>query len=54
MKQKRYGNQLKIFGEITASKFPGQYAAQFNFCRYEDLCPASTTEIHRMFSTEIS
>ena len=22
-------------------------AAQFNFCRYETLCPATKTEIHR-------
>ena len=54
MKQKRYRNQLKIFRKITASKFQGQYAGQFNFCRYEDLCSATTTEIHRMFSMETS
>ena len=34
-----YNNQLKIFWEITASKFQGQHVAQFNFCRYEGLCP---------------
>ena len=27
-----YSNQLKIFQEITASKFQWQHAAQFNFC----------------------
>ena len=39
-------NQFKIFWEITASKFPGQHAAQFIFCRYESLCSATKTEIH--------
>ena len=28
-------------------KFQEQHAAQFNFCRYEGLCPATKTEIHR-------
>ena len=32
MKQERYNNQSKIFCEISASKFEGQYVAQ------EDLC----------------
>ena len=34
-----YSNQWKIFWEITALKFQGQHAAQFNFNRYEGLCP---------------
>ena len=35
-----------------ASKFRRQHAAQFNFCRYEGLCPATKTEIHRVFPVE--
>ena len=46
MKQKRYSNQSKIFREITASKIQEQHAAQFNFRRYEGLCPATKTEYH--------
>ena len=42
-----YGNQSTIIREITGSKFQGQHATQFNFCRYDGLCPASKTEIHR-------
>ena len=34
----------------TASKFRRQHAAQFDFCRYEGLCPATKTEIHREFA----
>ena len=45
MKHGSYSNQPKIFQEIAASKFQGQHAAQFNFCRYEGLCPATKTEI---------
>ena len=26
---------IKVFQEVTASKFQGQHGAQFNFCRYE-------------------
>ena len=40
-------NQSKILREITASKFQGQHDAQFNFCRYIGLCPATKTKIHR-------
>ena len=47
MKQERYNNQSKIFGEITASKFQEQHTPQFSVCRYEDLCPAAKTELHR-------
>ena len=36
-------NQSKIFWEITTSKFEGQNAAQFIFCRYESPCPATKT-----------
>ena len=46
MKQERYNNQSKIFGEITASKFQEQHTPQFSVCRYEDLCPAAKTELH--------
>ena len=46
-----YSNQSKIFQEITASKFQGQHATQFN--RYEGLCPATKTEILCGFSNEI-
>ena len=45
-KQERYSNQSKVFQEITASKFLGHHAAQFNCCRSEGLCPATKTEIH--------
>ena len=48
-----YRNQSKIFREITASKFQGQHAAQFNFCRYEGLCPVTDAKIHRGFSNGI-
>ena len=48
-----YSNQSKIFREITASKFQGQHAEQFNFCRYEAICPAAKTEIHRRFSNGV-
>ena len=48
-----YSNQSKIFREITASKFQGQHAEQFNFYRYEVICPATKTEIHRRFSNGI-
>ena len=41
-----YSDLSKIFREITASKFQGQYAAQFTVCRYEGLCPATKTEIY--------
>ena len=34
-----YSNQSKIFREITASKFHGQHATQFSFCRYEKQKP---------------
>ena len=44
-------NQSKIFREITAWKFEGQHATQLN--RYEGLCPATKTEIHRGFSNGI-
>ena len=40
-----YNNQWKVFREITTSKFQGQHAAQFNFCRYEGLWPAAKTKI---------
>ena len=46
-----YSNQLKIFWEISASKFQGQHATQFS--RYEGLCPATKTEIHCGFSNGI-
>ena len=42
---KKYSNTG--VGEITASKFREQHAAQFKFCRYEGLCPAAKAEIHR-------
>ena len=45
MKLESYSCQLKIFREITASKFQGQHATQFNFCRYLGLCPATKPEI---------
>ena len=45
MKRERYDNQSKIFREITASKFQGQHAPQFNFCKCVRLCPATKTEI---------
>ena len=48
-----YINQSKIFCEITASKFQGQPAAQFNFCTYEGLCPATKTETHHRFSNRL-
>ena len=41
-----FSNQLKITWEISASKFQRQHATQFNFCRYEGLCPATKPEIH--------
>ena len=41
-----FSNQLKITWEISASKFQGQHATQFNFCRYEGPCPATKPEIH--------
>ena len=43
-----YGNQSKIFREITASKFQGQHAKQFN--SYEGLYLATKTKTHRGFS----
>ena len=46
-----YSNQLKTFPEKTASKFQGKHATQFN--RYEGLCPANQTEIHRGFSNGV-
>ena len=46
-----YSNQLKIFWEISASKFQGQHATQLS--RYEGLCPATKTEIHCGFSNGI-
>ena len=42
-----YSNQSRIFQEITTLKFQGQQASQFTFCRYEGLCPATKSEIHR-------
>ena len=48
MKQKRCDNQSKIFRKINASKFQGQHAPQFSFYRYEGLCPATKTEIHKV------
>ena len=48
-----YSNQSKIFREITASKFQGQHAEQFNFCRCEVICPAAKTEIHSRFSNGV-
>ena len=45
MKHGSYSNQPKIFQEIAASKFQVQHAAQFSFCRYEGLYPATKTEI---------
>ena len=36
-------NQLKIFQEISTSKFQRQHAAK---CRYDGLCSATKTEIH--------
>ena len=48
-----YSNQSKRFREITASKFQRQHAAQFNFCRYEGLFPATKTESHHRFSNGI-
>ena len=47
-----YSDKLKIFWAKTASKFQGQHAAQFNFCKYEGLCSASETAIQREFSNE--
>ena len=38
---------LLLVTRINRTKFQGQHAAQFNFCRYEGLCPATKTEIHR-------
>ena len=46
-----YSNQSKIFQEITASKFQGQHATQFN--RFEGLCLATKADIQRGFSNEI-
>lgn len=43
MKQERYTNQSKTSGEETTSEFQGQHAAQFNFCRYENVC--ATTDV---------
>ena len=40
-------NQLQVFRETTTSKFQGQHAAQFGFCRYECLCPATKADIYR-------
>ena len=45
-------NSLKIILEITASKFQGQHAAQFSFCRYEGLYPPTKTKIHRVLPIE--
>ena len=42
-----YSNQSRIFQEITTLKFQGQHASQSTSCRYEGLCPATKTEIHR-------
>ena len=42
-----YSNQSRIFQEITTLKFQGQHASKSSFCRYEDLCPTTKTEIHR-------
>ena len=44
-----YNNQSKIFREISASKLQGQHAAQF---RYDGLCSATKTEIHRLLFLE--
>ena len=30
-----YSNQAEVFRELSASKFQGQYAVQFKFCKYE-------------------
>ena len=51
-KECNLANSLKIFLEITASKFQGQHAAQFNFCRYEGLYPPIKTKIHWMLPIE--
>ena len=36
-------HQSKTSGEETTSEFQGQHAAQFNFCRYENVC--ATTDV---------
>ena len=48
-----YSNQWKIFREITALKFQGKHAAQFNFCRYEGLCPPTKHKSAASVSDEI-
>ena len=42
-----YCNQSKLFRHMTASKFQGQHIVQFNFGRYEGMCPPTKTEIIR-------
>ena len=41
---------MKIFCKITASKFQGQYAAEFSFRRYECLYPATKPKIYRAWA----
>ena len=54
MMQKRWNNQLKILGEIAASKFPVKHAVQFIVRRYEGLLGATETKISMGFSKEFS